>query len=141
MPLAALCEYTSWPDLGPTILRLVDRLYSLVPPARLVPGGYNVCIYQAPGPAGTDLEVGAQAHEVFDPPEASDLYCTTTPAGRAAHVTYFGDYARLVEVHQGIEAWCQANCREPEGTRWEVYGFMAEDPAERRTDVYWLLTD
>ena len=38
-----------------------------------------------------------------------------------------------------LEAWCTSAGRGPAGVNWEVYGDWDDDPARRRTDVYFLL--
>jgi effector-binding domain-containing protein len=61
------------------------------------------------------------------------------PRGIAAMTTHGGEYGRLDEAHAAILAWCQANDRLLAGSSWEVYGHWHEDPAQLRTDVYYLL--
>lgn len=39
-----------------------------------------------------------------------------------------------------LEQWCARNGREPAGVNWEIYGDWEDDPAKRRTDVYFLLS-
>jgi effector-binding domain-containing protein len=62
-----------------------------------------------------------------------------TPAGEVAAVTHYGDYADLAGAYAALRQWCVAAGRQPSGTGWEVYGDWEEDPARRRTDVYFLL--
>jgi len=57
----------------------------------------------------------------------------------AAMVTHHGDYGRLGEANAAILAWCDANNRKRAGPSWEVYGHWHADPAELRTEVYYLL--
>ena len=35
--------------------------------------------------------------------------------------------------------WCAANGRMPAGPSWEIYGHATPDPADSRTDVFYLL--
>ena len=62
-----------------------------------------------------------------------------TPNGMAAMTTHVGAYAGLGAANAAIHAWCQANHRRRAGPSWEVYGHWHADPAELRTDVYYLL--
>lgn len=64
---------------------------------------------------------------------------TDTPAGETAAVTHYGEYTDLAGAYAALEQWCAANGRWRAGTSWEVYGDWEEDPAKRRTDVYFLL--
>ena len=38
-----------------------------------------------------------------------------------------------------IAAWCRANDRLRAGPSWEVYGHWNADPAQLRTEIYYLL--
>jgi hypothetical protein len=53
--------------------------------------------------------------------------------------THLGDYGRLGDANAAIQAWCRANNRVRAGASWEVYGHWHADPAQLRTDVYYLL--
>lgn len=64
---------------------------------------------------------------------------TQTPEGEAATTTHWGEYSGTHRAHQAVVAWCIANERALDGVSWEVYGRWTEDPAQRRTDVYYLL--
>ena len=44
-----------------------------------------------------------------------------------------------VAIVPGLAAYCASNGRRPAGVNWEVYGDPAEDPAQTRTDIYFLL--
>ena len=43
-----------------------------------------------------------------------------------------GAYAALTQ-------WCADSKRRTAGVSWEVYGDWEDDPAKRRTDIYFLL--
>jgi effector-binding domain-containing protein len=62
-----------------------------------------------------------------------------TPHGAAAMTTHHGDYGGLGGANAAIVAWCRANDRRRAGPSWEVYGHWHADPAQLRTDVYYLL--
>ena len=46
-------------------------------------------------------------------------------------------YTRLGEA--AIREWCRAHDRAPAGPSWEVYGHWQADPAELRTEIFYLL--
>jgi hypothetical protein len=62
-----------------------------------------------------------------------------TPLGVAATTTHYGAYRGLGDANAAIVAWCRANSRRRAGASWEVYGHWHADPAQLRTDVYYLL--
>ena len=62
-----------------------------------------------------------------------------TPHGVAAMTTHVGDYGRMGDANAAIIEWCRANNRLRAGPSWEVYGHWHADPAQLRTDVYYLL--
>ena len=44
-----------------------------------------------------------------------------------------------IGAYAALAQWCAANGRHQTGTSWEVYGDWADDPEQRRTDIYLLL--
>lgn len=69
------------------------------------------------------------------PPADSDLEVYETNGGRCVTTAHFGEYSRLDEAHEALEAYVRAN-NLVETQRWEVYGDPAHEPAQTRTDVY-----
>jgi effector-binding domain-containing protein len=62
-----------------------------------------------------------------------------TPGGLAAATTHQGDYGGLGAANAAIAAWRRAHDRTLAGSSWEVYGHWHADPAQLRTDVYYLV--
>jgi effector-binding domain-containing protein len=84
-----------------------------------------------------NVECGA---EVFQPFAGNDcVVCSSTPAGLVATTTHIGPYHRLGEAHDAVRQWCAEHGHTLAGPSWEVYGHWTDDPAQLRTDVYWLL--
>jgi hypothetical protein len=99
--------------------------------------GQNIFIYRecTDDQLTVDFCVGAKAP--FAPVGAVlPLY---TPRGLAAMTTHQGDYGGLGAANAAIAAWCRAHGRTLAGPSWEVYGHWHEDPAQLRTEVYYLL--
>ena len=46
----------------------------------------------------------------------------------------------MAGAYAALQRWCKENGRQQTGTSWEVYGDWAEDPQQRRTDIYLELT-
>jgi effector-binding domain-containing protein len=86
-----------------------------------------------------NLEVGVEVESPF--PGHGDVLGSGTPAGTVATVAHFGPYSRLGEAHAAICKYCSDHGHTLAGPNWEVYGHWNDDPAQLRTDVFYLLRD
>jgi effector-binding domain-containing protein len=78
--------------------------------------------------------------ELFQPFVGNDqVVCSSTPAGLLATVEHIGPYQLLGEAHKAITDWCAANGHSNANPNWEIYGHWNDDPAQLRTDVFYLL--
>ena len=104
-----------------------------------VKGGRHVAIYWD---SEIRLEVGVEALEPFD--EADDVVRSATPAGLTVRATHLGPYRELGSTHEAIRRWCAARRHALAGPNWEIYGHWIpqwnEDPAQIRTDVFYLIS-
>jgi effector-binding domain-containing protein len=114
------------------MLGLLDKAWDFIRRSGVKSDGQNVAIYRR-----DCIEAGARVFEKFE--GSGEIVCVATPSGEAATVVHMGPYHLLGEAHHAIRDWCAANGRAMEGTNWEIYGHHEEDPARRRTDVYYLL--
>ena len=135
-PLAAIRTTTTRPELGATILRLLDRIWPVLR-EQGVRTGHNVVVYHAGDESSLDVEVGVEAFSAFT--DQDPVRRTATPSGDVATVAHYGEYSEMAPAYEALERWCESNGRRPAGPSWEVYGDWADDPAERRTDIYFLL--
>ena len=117
--------------------RYLDQVYAAARAGAVTLDGQNIFIYRAAtaGLLTVDFCVGVTAPFAA----AGPVVPLETPHGLAAMTTHAGDYGRLGEANAAILAWCRANNRRLAGSSWEVYGHWREDPAELRTDVYYLV--
>jgi effector-binding domain-containing protein len=67
------------------------------------------------------------------------VICSSTPAGLVATAVHLGPYNRLGEAHAAVHKWCADHGHVLAGPSWELYGHWTDDPAQLRTDVFWLL--
>jgi effector-binding domain-containing protein len=109
------------------MLEVLTRAWDFVRKSGIKTDGQNVAIYR-----GGVIEAGPRVFEKFEG-------CVATPSGLAAMTVHMGLYEHLDRPHAAIREWCKANGRELEGTNWEIYGHHEDDPAKRRTDVFYLL--
>jgi effector-binding domain-containing protein len=119
-----------------TMLGLLGTAWDFVRLSGIKTDGQNVAIYR--GEAGeVAIAAGPRVFEKFE--GNSEVACVATPSGPAATAIHMGPYEQLGRPHAAIREWCAANGREMEGTNWEIYGHHEDDPARRRTDVFYLL--
>jgi effector-binding domain-containing protein len=118
------------------IIGLLDQVWPLLRQqgART---GHNVVIYRAGEASALAIDAGVEVFEDFA--ERGAVRRITTPVGEAASTAHYGEYSALSGAYQALDQWCAENGRESAGVNWEVYGDWADDPAQRRTDVYKLL--
>jgi effector-binding domain-containing protein len=135
--LAAIRSVTTPEDLG----RNISRALGIIWPAVREQGvafGHNVFVYRDGGPGKMIIELGVEVSGDFA--ERGEIQIVQTPPGEVATATYYGDdYTQMAPVYQALEQWCARTGRRPAGVNWEVYGDPAEDPAQTRTDIYFLL--
>ena len=115
----------------------LDQVYAAATTGAVTLDGQNIFIYRD-GDAEhllVDFCVGATAPF----PGVGRVVPLHTPSGVAAMTTHRGDYGALGPAHAAILAWCRAQGRPTAGVSWEVYGHWHENPAQLRTDVYYLL--
>jgi effector-binding domain-containing protein len=132
-PLAAIRRASSRGSLGSDIVAGLDIVWPVLR-AQGVVTDRNVVVYHG---GVEDIEIGVEVESSFE--EASDVRRSQTPAGDAAAVTHWGDYSAMQPAYAALESWCQSSGRRFAGVSWEVYGHWADDPSERRTDIYRLL--
>ena len=101
--------------------------------------GRQVAVYRNWKDGELDVEVGVEVGA--GAVGGADVVLSALPGGTAATVTHMGSYALLHAANTAIRDWCKENGRETTGTSWEIYGHMGPDPANARTDVFYLLKD
>ncbi len=135
--LAAIRSVTTPQDLGPNISRSLGIIWPAVR-EQGVRFGHNVFVYHNGEPGTMLVELGVEVFGDFT--ESGEIQIVHTPSGEVATAAYYGDdYTQMAPVYQALEQWCASNGRRPAGVNWEVYGDPAEDPAQTRTDIYFLL--
>ena len=99
--------------------------------------GHNVVVYY-PGEGGM-FTIAAGVEALTDFEDRGEVRHVSTPPGETAATEHYGEYSAMALAYEALERWCQDNTRRPAGVNWEVYGDWADDPLERRTDIYFLL--
>ncbi|MEO7999333.1 MAG: GyrI-like domain-containing protein [Gemmatimonadaceae bacterium] len=135
--LAAFHAVMPMRDVPSRFAELLGKVYATARASHLTLDGQNVFIYRdrADGNADVDFGVGVSAYF----PPIGEIACVDTPSGEVATTTHWGDYGQLGAAHSAIIDWCQSAGKRLAGPRWEVYGHWHDDPAQVRTDIYYLL--
>ena len=137
IPLAVIRGQAKQSELPRVVPDWCGRVWKAVR-AQQTPAGRNVAIYWD---GAIRLEVGVELHGPFA--ETDDVVISQTPSGRVACVTHLGPYSQLRAANDAIKDWCRANNHGLAGPSWEIYGHWQKDwdlnPAQIRTDVFWLL--
>lgn len=121
-------------QLSQVVPRLCGEVWNFARSAGLPRPGRHVALYFD---GEINLEVGA---EVFHPFTGDGrVICSRTPAGLVATTVHFGPYTRLGDAHDAVHKWCASQGHTLAGPSWEIYGHWTDDPAQLRTDVFWLL--
>jgi effector-binding domain-containing protein len=133
-PLAVVRRRASSQELKDVVPQACGTVWSVMQALKVQGLGRHVAIYWD---CEINLEVGV---EVATPFTGHDVVIgSTTPAGTVATTAHFGPYNRLLEAHKAICQWCANNGHTFAGPNWEVYGHWTDDPAQLRTDVFYLL--
>jgi effector-binding domain-containing protein len=137
-PIAAVRARVPLGQVSASFKQYLDQVYA-ARATGIQLDGQNIFVNRTVrGPAGViDAEFGVGAKAPF-PPVGSVVY-TQVPSGEVATVTHWGDYAKLSDAHAAVTSWCRANGRTLSGTSWEVYGHWTGNPADQRTDIFYLL--
>ena len=135
-PLAAIRAVTTRQRLGADIIRLLDMIWPVLR-EQGVHTGHNVVVYHGGGDGELIVDVGVEALTDFT--GHGEIRRTSTPAGEVATAAHYGEYSDMAGAYAALEQWWTGNGRRPAGVSWEVYGDWEDDPAKRRTDIYFLL--
>jgi len=117
--------------------RHLDQVYAAARAGAVHLDGQNVFVYRSA--TADELTVDFCVGATVPFAAVGPVEPLQTPQGIAAMTTHVGDYGRLGEANAAILAWCRANQRLRAGPSWEVYGHWNADPAQLRTEVYYLL--
>jgi effector-binding domain-containing protein len=131
--LAAVRGGASRSDLSQTILKLLDKVWPVLR-AQHAKTGHNVVMYFG---GLAHIEAGVEVFGEFV--DVGDVRHSQTPAGPAVTTAHWGEYSEMAGAYAALAQWCVANGRQQTGTSWEVYGDWADEPEQRRTDIYLLL--
>jgi effector-binding domain-containing protein len=123
-------------ELARVVPQGCGEVWAFVRSAGLQHPGRHLALYLD---GAINLEVGVEVARPFT--GDGNVVCSATPAGSVATTVHLGPYQRLGEAHAAIRKWCADNGHALSGVNWEVYGHWTDDPAQLRTDVFYLLRE
>ena len=115
----------------------LNQVYALSKAGAIELDGQNIFVYSGDAHGEADVEFGVGTKRSFD--RMGAVVHSATPSGEVATTAHWGDYADLGAAHDAVKAWCRSHGRSVAGPRWEVYGHWSDNPATRRTDIFYLL--
>jgi effector-binding domain-containing protein len=134
-PTAVVAAATTWQAFPTLWGELLGEVWACLRAGGIDRGCPNVMLYLDDVP---HVEVGV---ELSRPCALTGrVVMSALPAGRAAATVHRGPYPGLASAHRAVIDWCAAQGQRRAGPRWEVYGPHHDDPAELRTEVYYLLS-
>jgi effector-binding domain-containing protein len=136
-PLASVRTTTTHERLGTDIRRLLDQVWPVLR-AQDVRTGHNVVVYYTGSDGTLTIEAGVETLTEFT--GSGEVQPSSTPSGAVATAAHYGEYSGLHATYAALDQWCKDHDHRPVGVNWEVYGDWTEDPADLRTDVYFLLS-
>ncbi len=127
--IEAVHGHTTQANLPASIRALFQQFYTetTVPKADR---GLNVILYSSYINGGFDIACGVLVEQGGN---------AATPAGTVATTVHIGPYDRMKPAHDAIHEWAKAHNRPLAGPSWEIYGHWTDDPANLRTDIFYLL--
>jgi hypothetical protein len=135
--VAGVRATVAWGRVAAEFATHLDQIYAAALEGALALDGQNIFIYRASTAETLTVDFCVGVTAPFTAIGA--VVPMETPHGRAARTTHCGDYSGLRHANAAIRAWCERQGRVRAGPSWEVYGHWSADPAQLRTDVYYLL--
>ena len=124
-------------DVPRRFAEFLDQVYAASRSGAIELDGQNIFLYSGDEHGEADVEFGVGTKQPFD--HIGAVVHSATPSGAVATTTHWGDYAGVGAAHDAVVSWCRSQGRSIAGPRWEVYGHWSDNPATRRTDIFYLL--
>ena len=138
-PIAAVRARLPIADIPRRFADYLNQVYAAARAGAIEVDGQNIFVYRDAANGEADVEFGVGARRAFE--HTGPIVYSATPPGAVATTTHWGDYAELGAAHDAVVRWCRSHGRSLAGASWEVYGHWSDNPATRRTDIFYLLKD
>ena len=125
-------------EIGPTLGRMLPKVYSSLVELGVRPIGPPFCRYTAWHDQDCDLEGGIQVDGLVA--GVGEIHGGQLGGCMAVHTIHHGPYTDLKSAHEAIQQWMKENGREPNGAPFELYltdpGKVA-DSSQWETEIFW----
>jgi effector-binding domain-containing protein len=132
---AVVAASTTWREFPRLWKELLDEVWACLRAGGVSGGCRNIMLYLDELP---HVEVGVELSQPC--PLTGRVVASSLPAGKAAMTVHRGSYDELRAAHRAVLEWCALEGRPLAGPRWEIYGPHRDNPAELRTEIYYLLS-
>lgn len=138
-PVLTIRTKTSMRDLPDTILNGLATVGRCMADQNIVPSGPAFVAYYNLDMHDTTVEIGFPISQEVTGDE--EVHCRTIPGGPAGVCLYVGPYQELAVAYQQLNAYLEAQGREPSGVSYEFYlnNPAVTPPEELETEIIFPL--
>ena len=138
-PIAVVRRQATQAELSRIVPAACGEVWNFVKAAG-IPAARHVAVYLDRETSGAmNVEVGVEVTGPF----AGDgnVVYSTLPAGTVVTAAHLGPYHFLGGAHDAVNDYFRQHALCKAGPSWEIYGHWTDDPAQLRTDVFYLLAN
>ena len=138
-PIAVVRRQVKQAELSRVVPAACGEVWNFVK-AVGIPAARHVAVYLDCETSGVmNVEIGVEVTGPFD--GDGNVVYSTLPAGTVVTTAHLGPYHLLGGAHDAVNEHCRQHGLRKAGPSWEIYGHWTDNPAQLRTDVFYLLAD
>jgi effector-binding domain-containing protein len=134
-PIAVVRRQAKQAELSRIVPAACGEVWNFVKAAG-IPAARHVAVYLD---SVMNVEIGVEVTAPFE--GDGNVVYSTLPAGSVVTTSHHGPYHLLGGAHDAVNQYCRQHGLRKAGTSWEIYGHWTDNPAQLRTDVFYLLAD
>lgn len=138
-PIAVVRRQATQAELSRIVPAACGEVWNFVKAAG-IPAARHVAVYHDCETSGVmNVEIGVEVTAPFE--GDGNVVYSTLPAGSVVTTSHLGPYHLLGGAHEAVHQYCREHGLRKAGPSWEIYGHWTDNPAQLRTDVFYLLAD
>lgn len=125
-------------DIGPTLGRLLPKVFGTLVDLGVRPAGPPFCRYTARHEGECDLQAGILVDGLVS--GIGEIQGGQIGGCSAAHTVHMGPYTELKDAYAALDAWIREQGKTPGDSPFELYMTdpgKVPDPAQWKTEIYW----